>query len=87
MEDFKGTTGPWKICDKDELILLSPSGKEIASFDAEFIPFAECEANARLSKYAPEMLRLLQKIVTDFEISDYREAKILIEKATKVPEI
>jgi hypothetical protein len=67
MSEFKGTNGIWFLSGTE--IVSMPSQTKICKVNGK--TYEEAKANALLISFAPEMLEMLKKVVSEF--SHYKE--------------
>lgn len=93
--EFKGTNTEWHAVEFAGFIILKDSdcyeGKNI--LDYSDVGKVQADANAKLAKYSPEMLKALQKFIELFKESDMRpedechelfeEINDIVKKATE----
>lgn len=90
--EFKGTKSGWKLSKDNQFTIFSEGGKNISTVMFSPIQDNERKANALLISKAPEMLAMLNELIsiatnyhTESEIQDrISEAKQLIKEATEI---
>lgn len=91
MKEFKGTPGPWKVkeVDDDEISEMSSTMVAAGSLvlacigPTSYTDLKSDNANANLMAAAPDLLEVLQKLLTIYgrELSEFKSAKAAISKA------
>jgi hypothetical protein len=94
--EFKGTKGKWEVSTDNEVGILMtskhPQNRDIATiwkYDVTFLENQEAKANALLISKAPEMLEMLEELISSNPMHDGWHDKILkanqlIKEATEI---